>query len=306
MKKNVLYLILCFSWQFVQAQNTINTGYFRITGGAGNEVRGGGGNGIQFYGGYGSPDNGRLLFGDNSGWKLHFSTKDAAGTLTDLFTFLDNGNFGIGTTSPKTLLDLGELRFGKIASFPVEGSISESIWGNYIIGDVGTAQRLRLGVSNDGSTRAEIFLDNSNRPDGTITFKTGNGGASQPRMFIDGNGSVGIGTTSINSSYKLFVETGIRTRRVVVDQATWPDYVFREGYSLTSLDSLGKYIKVNHHLPEIVSADSVEKSGLDLGNNQAALLKKIEELTLYILQQKAQLEKQQVLIDAILDKLKNK
>ena len=299
-------LLLCLSWQLTQAQNTTNTGFLRITGGAGLEGRGGGGNGLQFYGGYASPDNGRLIIGDNTGWKFHLSTKDAAGTLTDIVTFLDNGNVGIGTTSPKTPLDIGQLRFGKISSFPAEGTISETIWGNYIIGDVTTAQQLKLGVSNDGSTRAEIFIDNSNRPDGTITFKTGNGGASQARMFIDGNGSVGIGTTSINNAYKLFVETGIRTRKVVVDQAVWPDYVFQEGYPLASLDSVGKYIKMNHHLPEIVTADSVEKNGVDLGNNQAALLKKIEELTLYIIQQKDQLEKQQALIDKILDKLKDK
>jgi hypothetical protein len=110
---------------------------------------------------------------------------------------LNGANVGIGTSSPQTKLDLGDLRLGLISNFPAEGSISEGVWGNYIVGDANTAQRLRLGVSNDFYTRAEIFLDNSNRTDGTISFKTINGGTGAlTRMFINGDGNVGIGTAS--------------------------------------------------------------------------------------------------------------
>jgi hypothetical protein len=112
-----------------------------------------------------------------------------------------------------------------------------------------------------------------------------------PYMSVATNGSVGIGTTkTADASYKLFVETGIRTRKVVVDQTTWPDYVFHPDYSLPSLPSVAAYIKANQHLPDMPSADSVAKSGVDLGNNQAQLLKKIEELTLYSIDQQQQLE----------------
>jgi hypothetical protein len=110
-------------------------------------------------------------------------------------------------------------------------------------------------------------------------------------MRVSSNGSVGIGTTNTNdASYKLFVETGIRTRKVTVDQTAWPDYVFNQGYTLPSLPSVAAYIRAHHHLPDMPSADSVARSGVDLGSNQAQLLKKIEELTLYTIDQQNQLE----------------
>lgn len=110
-----------------------------------------------------------------------------------------------------------------------------------------------------------------------------------PYISFHPNGSVGIGTTkTADASYKLFVETGIRTRKIVVDQATWPDYVFHPDYSLPSLPSVATYIKANQHLPDMPSADSVAKNGVDLGSNQAQLLKKVEELTLYVIQQQQQ------------------
>jgi hypothetical protein len=99
-----------------------------------------------------------------------------------------------------------------------------------------------------------------------------------------GTGNVGIGTTNItDANYKLFVETGIRTRKVKVDQSTWPDYVFYQQYKLPSLIEVESFIKSNNHLPDVPSAAEVEKDGLNLGDNQAVLLKKIEELTLYLI-----------------------
>jgi len=105
------------------------------------------------------------------------------------------------------------------------------------------------------------------------------------------NGGVGIGTTNTNDpNNRLFVETGIRTRKVTVDQAAWPDYVFSSRYRLMPLDSLAQYIESNHRLPDMPSADSVAKNGVELGDSQARLLKKLEELTLYVLQQQTELQ----------------
>jgi len=126
-----------------------------------------------------------------------------------------------------------------------------------------------------------------------LFYLAGNGAQWQgPYMTVYPNGGVGIGTDKVNDAgYKLFVETGIRTRKVTVDQVNpWPDYVFHPGYSLPSLPSLAAYIKLHHHLPDIPSADSVAKDGINLGDNQVQLLKKIEELTLYTIDQQQQLE----------------
>ena len=81
-------------------------GIISVKGGAGNEQRGGSGSGLQLIGGYTSPVVGRMIIGDNTGWKFHYSYKDGNGTLGDLFTFQDNGNLGIGTTSPASKLDV--------------------------------------------------------------------------------------------------------------------------------------------------------------------------------------------------------
>lgn len=104
-------------------------------------------------------------------------------------------------------------------------------------------------------------------------------------MRIDAaTGNIGIGTANINDpAYKLYVEAGIRTRKVKVDQTVWSDYVFEVGYPLRSLKEVEQFIRDNHHLPEVPSAAEVEQNGLDLGDNQATLLKKIEELTLYLI-----------------------
>jgi hypothetical protein len=113
-------------------------------------------------------------------------------------------------------------------------------------------------------------------------------------MRVSSNGNVGIGTINVSDvNYKLFVETGIRTRKVTVDQTAWPDYVFKPEYRLLALPDVAAYIKTNQHLPDMPSAESVAKNGVDLGNNQAQLLKKIEELTLYIIDQDQRMHFQQ-------------
>jgi hypothetical protein len=126
-----------------------------------------------------------------------------------------------------------------------------------------------------------------------VPTSTASGQLSIGNWIYGINGSIGIGTVQVNDpNYKLFVETGIRTRKIVVDQATWPDFVFKKGYRLPSLSGVKKYIEENGHLPGMPSADSIGSNGIDLGNNQAALLKKIEELTLYVIEQNRKLDDQ--------------
>lgn len=75
------------------------------------------------------------------------------------------------------------------------------------------------------------------------------------------------------------------TKAVIKERIHWPDYVFHADYLLTPLDSLEQFIKLNKHLPEMPTASDVEGNGLDLGATQALLLKKIEELTLIVIEQ---------------------
>lgn len=113
-------------------------------------------------------------------------------------------------------------------------------------------------------------------------------------LIYDNGTSVGIGTSNVNETgYKLFVETGIRSRKVKVDQNTWSDYVFNPDYHLPSLLEVQQFINQYKHLPDVPSTKEVQTNGLDLGDGQAILLKKIEELTLYIIEQNKKLEEQE-------------
>jgi hypothetical protein len=77
---------------------------------------------------------------------------------------------------------------------------------------------------------------------------------------------------------------------LITQTGRWPDYVFSKQYQLPSLTEVENFINQNSHLPGIPSAAEVEKKGIDVGSNQAAQLKKIEELTLYIIQQDKELK----------------
>jgi uncharacterized coiled-coil protein SlyX len=82
----------------------------------------------------------------------------------------------------------------------------------------------------------------------------------------------------------------VHTRKVRVDQSTWADYVFNSDYKLRPLHEVETFIQQNNHLPEVPSTKEVEENGIDLGDNQATLLKKIEELTLYVIEQNKKME----------------
>jgi hypothetical protein len=113
-------------------------------------------------------------------------------------------------------------------------------------------------------------------------------------------GNVGIGTT--NPQHLLQVAGTIGAEEVLVT-STGADYVFEPGYRLKPLSEVAKYIEANHHLPDIPSADEVKQKGMGVGDMEAKLLAKIEELTLHMIQadeRNNRLEKQnQELIERI-------
>jgi hypothetical protein len=109
------------------------------------------------------------------------------------------------------------------------------------------------------------------------------------RMVIRDNGNIGIGIND-PGIYKLAVNGSIRSKELVVEAINWPDYVFTKDYKLKSIGELEQFIAKNHHLPNIANAAEIEKSGLKVGENQKFMMEKIEELTLYIIQLKKEID----------------
>lgn len=107
-------------------------------------------------------------------------------------------------------------------------------------------------------------------------------------IAIEANGKVGIGTS--NPDEKLTVKGKIHAQEVKVDLSDpGPDYVFNEDYKLTPLSEIKSYIKTNKHLPEVPSAREMETNGINLSAMNMLLLKKVEELTLHLIEMKEEL-----------------
>ncbi len=122
-------------------------------------------------------------------------------------------------------------------------------------------------------------------------------------MHIWNDGKVTIGesldawwenTTNTPDGYKLYVADGILTDKLKVamhtDPANWSDFVFKKDYKLMPLNKVESYIKANKHLPDVPSAQEVSDNGIDVASMDAKLLQKIEELTLYVIQQQKEIE----------------
>ena len=133
-----------------------------------------------------------------------------------------------------------------------------------------------------------------------VSFASQGGGISvgTDRVMSFATGKVGIGCENTVEGYALAVNGGVMSTRVsVMDVDEWPDYVFGKDYERMSLYELEEYIGLNHHLPEVPSAEEVSEQGIDLGEMNAILLQKVEELTLHVIELQKQIDAQQNKID---------
>ncbi|MGN6493880.1 MAG: hypothetical protein ACTHLE_17915 [Agriterribacter sp.] len=220
-----------------------------------------------------------------------------------------SGEFRIGTTAGgyyPTFYSNGVERM-KIAT---AGNVELQGDGDLIINR--TTQDFLKGIRFNESGGGERAFVKLNGGSGEFRIGTTAGGYyptfysnGVERMMIATNGNVGIGTAN-PGNYKLAVEGTIGARQVKVHQNSFADYVFEENYQLPTLEEVEQYIKTYKHLPEMPTAAEVEKDGLNLGDNQVLLVKKIEELTLYTIEQEKKIAKQQEQINQLLQLVKGK
>lgn len=189
------------------------------------------------------------------------------------------GNVGIGTLSPSSLLHVKGSSSGQLSKFETTNS------ANSYINVTNASGSLNVGVASSGSTAGYGYLWS-----GSDNFMIGSDG--NPTLVINGmaNGSVGIGHAPV-TGYKLAVGGKVIAERVTLKlQANWPDYVFEKSYALPTLDQVKTYIDENKHLPEVPSAKEIDEKGIDVGEINMVLLKKVEELTLYIIEQEKRIK----------------
>jgi len=199
----------------------------------------------------------------STGWTPLFSVKGGSG---DVFM---KGNVGIGTTAPGARLD-------------VYTDASNKIQLNSGYSDMyrqGNQMQIDAAFGNVAANGGSISSVNGISLGGAIGHRD---------LFINSSGNVGIGTTT--PSEKLSVNGNIKTKKLIVTQNGWADYVFNDEYYLRPLSQVENFIKENKHLPDVPTAKDVEKNGVDVGEMQALLLKKIEELTLYMIEQNKKTE----------------
>lgn len=106
-----------------------------------------------------------------------------------------------------------------------------------------------------------------------------------------------------NTERRLFQinnDGSVRAREIIVNnESSWPDYVFLPAYELRTLDELKSYIQLNGHLPNVPSATEVEEKGIALGEMNKILMEKVEELTLYLIQQEERIKKLEMKLSEI-------
>jgi hypothetical protein len=161
--------------------------------------------------------------------------------------------------------------------------------------------RLTVETTDDGNYAAKI-TNNSDRGFGLhIVGGNGSDAESNYSLLRVSRNSTELGNYDL---FNINGKTGVtHAREILVDLASWPDYVFEPHYALLDLKDLSDFIKENKHLPEVPSEKEVLENGIKLGEMNAILLKKIEELTLYVVQLNAEQDAQRALIDALTKQL---
>ncbi|WP_074410007.1 hypothetical protein [Aquimarina megaterium] len=312
MKNNILFSLFTIGFIFLsQAQQFGNT--FHGSNGAG---------GLSGYGIYTSANTGQatlgaegigdryanLNLGSNisgvrrfwhiskrtsaSNHSLQFFHFDGNSFNSPLFTFSTSGRLGIGINNPISKLHVvhnGSNGAGGLSSY---GVLAQANTGQATLGAEVTGDRyanLNLGSNISGVRRFWHISKRTSTSNHSLQFFHFDGNSfNSPLFTFSTSGNLGIGVDNPDS--KLVVDGKIRSEEIIVEIIAGADFVFANDYQLLPLKEVENFVKKNKHLPEIASAKEMKKDGVHLAEMNIKLLQKIEELTLYTIQQEKEIK----------------
>jgi hypothetical protein len=259
----------------VKGETYIDGGWLRILGTKGVRFN-------SYGGGLYMKDNTWIRTYGNKSFYHNSGTMRTDGTFQvgpsgNRFLVKTNGNVGVGTTSPQE-------KFHIKGSGSIYGKLESTDNNAYWVSDIGGQNGGGLQIQNEGVFKAFVYWTNSS----PSRFAIWVGG--KDRMTISNGGNVGIGTND-TKGFKLGVKGKIAAEEVkVAKYANWADFVFDVDYKLPTLKEVEQHIQEKGHLKDIPSAEEVAKDGFYLAEMNAKLLQKIEELTLYMIQQNKEIQ----------------
>lgn len=189
---------------------------------------------------------------------------------------------GTGTTAPTNALEVNGTTVS--TNLKISGLASS------------TEKVLTVGTGGQvSSTDVSTFADNMGDHTATQNInldgnKIVGSSASTNGLFVGTNGNVRIGAGSGNPSKALEVNGIVRSKEVLVEITGWSDFVFEKDYKLMSLAEVEQFVKQHGHLPDVPSANEVEENGIGLGEMNALLLQKIEEMTLHLIEMEKRIQ----------------
>lgn len=215
---------------------------------------------------------------------INATAADADGTVSKVEFYQGSTKLGEDLNSPYSFawnnITTGNFALKAIAT-DNQGDTTHSAVVNITVNAAPAGGWSLLG--NSGFTGTQFLGTTDAQP---IIFKTTN----IERARFDNNGVLLFGTNTVPSlspsdpNLKVAVKGTLFAQKIKISQIGWADYVFDKSYKLPTLQEVEAYINQHHHLPGIPSAKEAVGDGLDIGTSQAALLQKIEELTLYVIE----------------------
>lgn len=252
-----------------------------------------------------------LSVGDSYGVKL--SVGNSSLSRSSILTTLQDLNFGgdcVDLTAPGYSNGSGFLRLSQKGNLFLYSDQSEtSGWG--LTHFFWKGQSLIMGSPKNNYAHNRIELKPGGSSNGDLEseleiFRTKSNFESESKIKLSTwgtsyiSGILGIGTT--NPQYTLDVNGTIRAKEVLVNLDGGADFVFEDNYKLKNINELSEYVKENKHLPDVPAAADMVKNGVDMGEFQVKLLQKVEELTLYTIQQQKEIQS----LRSEIENLKNK